>query len=176
VGVASARAGNVIGGGDWAADRLIPDLVRSVQAGSEALIRNPDATRPWQHVLEPLHGYLLLAQALAGEPARYSEAWNFGPDPGGDQPVGRVIEKLAALWPGRLRWRIDAAEHPHEAHKLMLDSAKAHERLGWRPKLSLDESLRLTAEWYARFLEGGDLRALTEAQVRYHSGPHQDPT
>jgi CDP-glucose 4,6-dehydratase len=170
VGLATARAGNVIGGGDWAADRLIPDLVRAAMAGAEAPIRNPHATRPWQHVLEPLHGYLLLAQALLEDPAAFAEAWNFGPDEHGDQPVIHVVERLAGLWPGKVRWRVDGLDHPHEAHKLMLDSAKARARLGWRPKLSLDDALRLSAEWYGRFMRGdGGLRDESEAQVRYHS-------
>lgn len=170
VGLATARAGNVIGGGDWAADRLIPDLVRGAIAGTETLVRNPAATRPWQHVLDPLHGYVMLAQALLDDPAAFSEAWNFGPDPGGDRPVREVVEKLAALWHGKVRWRFDAAAHPHEAGKLMLDSAKARRRLGWKPRLGLDDALRLTAAWYGRYLEGArDLREETEGQVRYHS-------
>jgi len=170
VGLATARAGNVIGGGDWAADRLIPDLVRAAMGGGEALIRNPEATRPWQHVLEPLHGYLLLAQALLKAPEKFSEAWNFGPDPGGDRPVGEVVGRIADLWHGKVRWRVDTAEHPHEAGKLMLDSTKARQRLGWKPRLALDDALRLTADWYGRFMDGkGGLREETEAQVRYHS-------
>ena len=171
VGIATARAGNVIGGGDWAADRLIPDLVRAAMAGTEALIRNPGATRPWQHVLEPLHGYLLLAEALLDDPARHAEAWNFGPDAGGDRAVRDVVESLAARWQGRLRWRLDTAEHPHEAGKLMLDSAKAHARLAWKPRLALDDALALTADWYARYMGGGaDLRAESEAQIRHYAG------
>lgn len=170
VGLATARAGNVIGGGDWAADRLIPDLVRAVGKNEKALIRNPQATRPWQHVLEPLHGYLLLAQALMSRPDGFSEAWNFGPDPGGDRAVREVVEMLARLWHGKVRWSVDEAEHPHEAGKLMLDSAKAHERLGWRPRLGFEDAIRLTAEWYDAFLSGGRaLRGESEAQVRYYS-------
>ena len=170
VGIATARAGNVIGGGDWAADRLIPDLVRSIVAGSEAAIRNPESTRPWQHVLEPLHGYLLLAQRLATDPGEYSEPWNFGPEPGGDRPVKDIVRVLGARWPA-LRWRPDAAAHPHEAGKLMLDSTKAHALLGWRPRLAFDDTLRLTAQWYERFIAGErDLRGETEAQLRYYSG------
>jgi CDP-glucose 4,6-dehydratase len=170
VGLATARAGNVIGGGDWAADRLIPDLVRAVMAGGEAPIRNPAATRPWQHVLEPVHGYLLLAQALLASPAEFSEAWNFGPDAGGDRAVSDVVRELASLWQGRLRSRLDTAAHPHEAGKLMLDSAKARERLGWRAHLCFEDAIRLTARWYERAMEkGADLRAESEEQVRYYS-------
>jgi len=110
------------------------------------------------------------ARALLRDPAAFSEGWNFGPDAGGDQPVRVVVEKLAARWPDRLKWRVDDAEHPHEAGKLMLDSAKAHARLGWRPRLSLDDTIRLTADWYGRVLAGGEgLAEETEAQVRYHS-------
>ncbi|QJR16507.1 CDP-glucose 4,6-dehydratase [Usitatibacter palustris] len=168
VGLATARAGNVIGGGDWAADRLIPDLVRSANAGAETRIRYPGATRPWQHVIEPLHGYLLLAQRLFEAPGDFSEAWNFGPDPGGDRPVGEVVEKFAKLWPGKVRWSVDDVPHAHEAGKLMLDSTKALERLGWKPRLGLDEALRLTVEWYAA-AQGktqGVLRTLSENQIR----------
>jgi CDP-glucose 4,6-dehydratase len=170
VGLATARAGNVIGGGDWAADRLIPDLMRAALEGAETLIRNPDATRPWQHVIEPLYGYLLLAEALLREPAAFSEAWNFGPTVGGDRPVREVVEKLSTLWPGGLRWRPDAVDHPHEAGKLMLDSTKAKARLGWQPRLGLDDSLALTAAWYERrHARKGGLREEIESQVRYHS-------
>lgn len=165
VGIATARAGNVIGGGDWAPDRLVPDLVRSVMRGEEALIRNPDATRPWQHVLEPLHGYLLLAQALVKDPQGHAEAWNFGPAAGGDRPVRDVVTALEAAWPGRLRWRVDTAPHAHEAGKLMLDSGKAMARLGWSPRLGFDDTIRLTARWYAAFLAGSDLAAETRSQI-----------
>jgi len=170
VGLATARAGNVIGGGDWAADRLIPDLVRAAASGNEALIRNPRSTRPWQHVLDPLHGYLALAQALLRSPAKYAEAWNFGPDRGGDRPVEEVVAALASRFEDRVRWRADTASHPHEAEKLMLDSTKARERLGWAPRLAFDDAIGLTAAWYGRFLSGkGALRGESDAQVRYHS-------
>lgn len=165
VGVATARAGNVVGGGDWAADRLVPDLVRARMHGAEALIRNPRATRPWQHVLEPLHGYLLLAEALLRDPEGFSHAWNFGPAPGGDRPVQDVVTALSRQWPD-LRWRVDTSEHPHEAHKLMLDSTQAIERLGWRPRLDFDRTLALTARWYGAYAEGGkDMRAETASEI-----------
>ena len=170
VGLATARAGNVIGGGDWARDRLIPDLVRAAMAGTETPIRNPGSTRPWQHVLEPLHGYLLLAERLLIAPAEFSEAWNLGPDPGGDAPVSEVLDRLARLWPSHVRWTVDATPHPHEAGKLMLDSTKAHQRLGWAPRLALDDALRLSADWYGDFMTGhADLRAVTESQISYYS-------
>ena len=170
VGIASARAGNVIGGGDWAADRLIPDLVRAAMAGAVTPIRNPRATRPWQHVLEPLHGYLLLAERLLEQPAEYAEAWNFGPDAGGDRPVEDVIQVLSSLWQGKVRWRIDSDDHPHEAGKLMLDSTKAHQRLGWAPRLPFADAIRLTAGGYERFMARSPrLREETQAQIRYYS-------
>jgi CDP-glucose 4,6-dehydratase len=176
IGLATARAGNVIGGGDWGPDRLIPDLVRAVAADEEALIRNPDATRPWQHVLEPLLGYLLLARALVDDPQRYARAWNFGPAPGGDRPVRDVITAITTLWGGKPRWRADPAPHPHEAGKLMLDSTRARDELGWRPRLSFAESIRLTTEWYGAWLEGKrDLAAESEAQVRYYSALSAQP-
>lgn len=169
-GLATARAGNVIGGGDWAADRLIPDLVRSAQSGSEALIRNPGATRPWQHVLEPLHGYLLLAQVLLAGRREFAEAWNFGPGAGGDRPVADVVREIAGHWEGKLRWKLDASDHPHEAGKLMLDSSKAIGRLAWRPRLEFDQALRLTADWYGRYLRGErSLRETSESQISYYS-------
>ena len=171
VGLATARAGNVIGGGDWAPDRLIPDLVRASLAGRETLIRNPHATRPWQHVLDPLQGYLTLAERLLDSPREFSEAWNFGPETGGDAPVGTVVEKLAALWPDRMRWRTDEARHEHEAGKLMLDSAKAQGRLGWRPRLPLDAALGLCGQWYGRYMAGErNLRETSEGQISYYRG------
>ncbi len=170
VGLATARAGNVIGGGDWAADRLIPDLVRAMIERREAVIRNPGATRPWQHVLEPLSGYLALAERLLEDAPAFSEGWNFGPDEGGDQPVGAVVERFARHWPGKLRWSVDGAAQPHEAGRLMLDSTKARSRLGWKPRLPLDDALRLTAEWYDAFMGGkGRLRQASEEQIRYYS-------
>ena len=163
VGVATARAGNVIGGGDWAADRLI-------MAGEEAIIRHPHATRPWQHVLEPLHGYLLLAERLLAEPHAFSEAWNFGPEPGGDAEVLRVIEKFADQWRGGVQWRSDGLSGPTEADKLMLDSTKAKTRLKWAPCLSLDDALRLTVDWYGHFASANAaMREKTESQIRYYS-------
>jgi CDP-glucose 4,6-dehydratase len=169
-GLATARAGNVIGGGDWAPDRLVPDLVRAALDGGETLLRNPRATRPWQHVLEPLHGYLLLAQRLLAAPESHSEAWNFGPAAGDNPSVASVVAKFAAFWPDGLRWRVDDSPQPHEATSLQLDSGKAVSRLGWRPRLALDDAVRLTAEWYREFANGRpSLRETTEAQIRYYS-------
>jgi CDP-glucose 4,6-dehydratase len=169
IGLATARAGNVIGGGDWSQDRLLPDLVRAAAQDSETMIRNPLATRPWQHVLDPLHGYLLLAERLIEAPSAVAEAWNFGPSNGGNLSVGEVVSRASRYWPGRLRWRADVGAHPHEAGRLMLDSTKAHQRLGWRQRLSLDEALRLSLDWYAHSLAGNiDMQAVTSRQIEYY--------
>ncbi len=172
VAVASARAGNVIGGGDWAADRLLPDAVRAFGAGVPLRIRNPRATRPWQHVLEPLRGYLLLAQALVEQGPACDGAWNFGPDAGAIQPVEAVIAGFQEAWhasggrPGV--WMEDAGPHPHEAHTLALDCSKAAAGLGWRPVLSFSDAVRLTAAWYGRFLAGEAARELCLEQAEHY--------
>jgi CDP-glucose 4,6-dehydratase len=164
--VASARAGNVIGGGDWAQDRLIPDFVRSVQAGMELSIRSPDSIRPWQFVLEPLHGYLLLCEALASRPGEFAEGWNFGPASQDEWPVRRVIERLATHWGEGARWAIDKGPHPHEAGYLKLDASKARARLGWQPRLRLDEALASIAQWSRAYLNGADMRELTLGHIQ----------
>jgi len=170
--IASARAGNVVGGGDWAADRLVPDVARAVAAGDVVHLRSPHAIRPWQHVLEPLAGYLLLAERLAGDGREWAEAWNFGPEERDARSVGWLVEQLAARWHGELRWTRDERSHPHEAHTLKLDSSKARARLGWRPRLSLERALDWLVEWYRAHREGADLGALTRAQIaRYEKLP-----
>lgn len=165
VGVASARAGNVIGGGDWATDRLVPDCVRSFTAGESVVIRNPQAHRPWQHVLEPLAGYLMLAERLVDEPAGVAEAWNFGPSADDARPVAWVVERLAAQWGEGAKWEPDRAEQPHEAGLLQVDASKARARLGWAPRLPLDEALAWTVEWYRAFADGADAAAITIDQI-----------
>lgn len=160
-GLATARAGNVIGGGDWSTDRLVPDAIRAFSEGRALEIRNPDAIRPWQHVLEPLTGYLLLAQALATEPLRFASGWNFGPAPADMASVREVIGLLAAHWGVTQRWTTQPGDHPHEAAMLTLDSSAAADALGWRPRLSLDRALALTADWYRA---DGKL-AITRAQA-----------
>lgn len=166
VRIATARAGNVIGGGDWAQDRLVPDLVRAATSRSPLRIRNPAAIRPWQHVLEPLAGYLRLGQALWDDPAT-AGAWNFGPGDAGEISVQSVAGKLGAGWPA-LRIEHDATPHPHEAGTLRLNCAKARVRLGWHPVWSLDTALARTAAWYRSFYEHGrvdsaaDLTAYSE--------------
>lgn len=147
--VATARAGNVIGGGDWAKDRLVPDLIRAFTNGESAVIRNPLAIRPWQHVLEPLHGYLMLAESLLrGE---HAEAWNFGPGDSDVRPVQWVADELARRWSDGASWTQDRGSHPHEAHTLKLDSAKARTQLHWTPRLSLSEALDWIVEWHQAF-------------------------
>lgn len=134
VALATARSGNVIGGGDWAADRLVPDILRSLLAGEVVRVRNPQAVRPWQHVLEPLDGYLTLGQKLYQEGPRFGEAWNFGPHEADAEPVERIVQRICRLWGGSARYEIDRGEHPHEARYLKLDCSKARSVLGWRPR------------------------------------------
>jgi CDP-glucose 4,6-dehydratase len=170
IGIATARAGNVIGGGDWAADRLVPDLARAAVTGRPALIRNPNAVRPWQHVLEPLGGYLALAAHLVLDARTFSGAWNFGPSPAAFQTVETVARLLGEHWKGRLAWTIDAGVHPHEAARLLLDSNKAATGLDWHPTLSLEDAVKLAAEWYdASRGNPAALRRLTESQIAYYA-------
>ena len=170
LGLATARAGNVIGGGDWAADRLIPDVIRAFSAGRPAILRNPRATRPWQHVLEPLDGYLTLAERLFETGPKYAGAWNFGPRDADARPVGEVVDTLAARWGRGATWTLDEGSHPHEAHSLRLDCSKAAAHLAWRARLGLDEALEWVVAWYDGHLRGEDPRALTERDIaRYEA-------
>jgi len=156
--VATARAGNVIGGGDWGEDRLIPDLVRARTGGRSLAIRSPDATRPWQHVLESLNGYLHLGARLFERERGCASAWNFGPNPADNCTVTQVIEILRVHWP-QLRWHHAKIDDLHEAQTLYLDSTKSRKSLGWRPVWSLDEALSATASWYERFLADGSVQS-----------------
>ncbi|MET4428527.1 CDP-glucose 4,6-dehydratase [Mycolicibacterium sp. 624] len=158
--LATARGGNVIGGGDWSEDRLIPDLVRSVIAREPLVIRSPRATRPWQHVLDCLSGYLLLGQRLLAGDTASADAWNFGPE-GENLTVEQVLADLAHTWP-RLQWRVASDPQPHEAALLQLDSAKAKTHLGWRPVWNSETAIHHTANWYRRFLEAGDVSSADE--------------
>lgn len=167
--LASARAGNVIGGGDWGEDRLVPDVMRAALAGETVRVRNPNSVRPWQHVVNPLSGYLVLAQALWEAPA-HAGAWNFGPAEDEARPVGWLIERLAELWPERVRWTLDSGPHPHEAHYLKLDSSLARSRLGWRPVVPLETALAETAAWYREFEAGAEMQQVTLDQLRLFSG------
>ncbi len=164
----SARAGNVIGGGDWGEDRLIPDFMRGALADAPIRVRNPDAIRPWQHVLNPLSGYLVLAQAL-WESAELQVAWNFGPPSNQARPVGWLVERLTQLWPRPLHWEIDPGPHPHEARFLSLDSTRAHRELGWSPRWDLEEALGRTVEWYRALDVGDDMRRVTLRQIEAFS-------
>jgi CDP-glucose 4,6-dehydratase len=170
VAVATARAGNVIGGGDWAADRLVPDVLQAFAEGRPVAIRNPRAVRPWQHVLEPLAGYLVLAERLCREGPAHAEAWNFGPDEADTRPVQWLVERLAALWGEGAAWQVDPAQHPHEAGLLRLDCSKARARLPWRPRLDLAAALQWTVEWYRIHRAGGDLHAACLDQIGRYEG------
>jgi CDP-glucose 4,6-dehydratase len=170
--LASARAGNVIGGGDWAADRIIPDMVRAAAAGKPVLVRNPRAVRPWQHVLEPICGYLQLAERLCAAPREFAEGWNFGSNEEDAVPVETIVSTMARLWGPPAGWTADKGPHPHEAHFLKLDSTKARARLGWRPRLPLQTALEWTVRWYKKQAQGADARQLTLAQIeRYMALP-----
>jgi CDP-glucose 4,6-dehydratase len=166
VAVASTRAGNVIGGGDWTRDQLIPDLMRAFVAGQPCLIRNPCAIRPWQFVLEPLRGYLMLAERLASDPGLFGSAWNFGPSEEDARPVSWIADELARSWGARASWRDDARTHPPEARHLRLDTTKARTALGWYPLLPLDRALDWTAEWYRAFHAEEDLGPLTREHIQ----------
>jgi CDP-glucose 4,6-dehydratase len=162
--VASARAGNVIGGGDWGEDRLLPDVMRAALDGRHVHLRNPAAIRPWQHVLNPLSGYLVLAQAL-WESGEFATAWNFGPPDDESRSVRWVVEQLHLRWPGELRWEYDKSAHPHEARHLKVDSSRARTRLGWRPSWDLQETLDRIVDWYGAFVNGVDVRTATREQI-----------
>lgn len=163
--VATARAGNVIGGGDWAGDRLVPDIIRAIMAGEPVQIRNPSAIRPWQHVLEPLSGYLLLAQRLYEKGPVFAEGWNFGPDDSDAEPVEWIVSRMCELWGSGASYEIDRGEHPHEAHYLKLDCSKAHMRLGWQPHWDLERSLGKIIEFVRVLNNGGDVRACVLDQI-----------
>ena len=170
VRVASARAGNVVGGGDWAVDRLVPDCVRAFKEGKLVRIRNPGATRPWLHVLDPLCGYLLLGESLLNGSAD-AEAWNFGPAMDDVRPVSDVVRLLAGAWGDGASWALDDSAKPHEAGLLAVDAAQARARLGWRPGLPLEAALAWTAAWYKRYLGGAAARELVEGDIeRYCFG------
>lgn len=176
VALASARAGNVIGGGDWAEDRLVPDILRAVGAGRPAIIRNPGAIRPWQHVLEPLAGYLSLAQALVESGPGFAEAWNFGPYDTETGTVGQLVAQLIQLWGDDAGFRIETSgEALHEARLLKLDSSKARARLGWRPRWDLGTTLEQICLWHRAFLAGSDLKAETLRQVAAYQAASTPP-
>ncbi|WP_332445854.1 CDP-glucose 4,6-dehydratase [Sphaerochaeta sp.] len=165
VGIATVRAGNVIGGGDWARDRLIPDIIRAFDGGEKVVIRNPQAIRPWQHVLEPLHGYLMLAERLFTYGIEYGEAWNFGPDETDAKPVSWIVESFSKLWKNAPGVVLDDGEHPHEASYLKLDCSKAKNRLGWEPVWNLENALQKIFEWNERIRAGEDVFEVCISQI-----------
>ena len=169
VALATARAGNVIGGGDWAEDRLIPDILRAIEAGQSVNIRNPLATRPWQHVLEPLSGYLVLAEKLYAEGPAFAQAFNFGPAEEDARPVQWIVEQLTQQWAEGAAWHLDGGTHPHEAHYLKLDCSKAHASLGWRPRWHLGQALQAIIVWHKAHHLRRDMRALCLQQINDYS-------
>jgi len=170
VALASARAGNAIGGGDWTRDQLIPDLMRAFLAGRACQIRNPCAIRPWQFVLEPLRGYLMLAERLSQDAPKFASGWNFGPAEAEVKPVAWIADKLARSWGNKASWSRDESVHPHEAHFLKLDASKARAALNWQPVLPLSQALEWISEWYRGFQSGVDLRRSTLGQIeRYEA-------
>jgi len=167
--VASARAGNVIGGGDWAADRLIPDCLRALLQKEPVRIRNPHAIRPWQHVLEPLSGYLALAQKLFENGQLYAEGWNFGPNDEDAKPVEWIVKKICALWGGAASYTIDQGNHPHEANYLKLDCSKARNLLGWQPHWNLEGALKNIVDWTVAYQRGEDVQGVCLRQIEEFS-------
>jgi CDP-glucose 4,6-dehydratase len=170
IALATARAGNVIGGGDWSEDRLIPDLIQGFLAHKTVKIRRPRAIRPWQHVLEPVMGYLQLAEKLLSKDEKYASAFNFGPAEEDAQPVQWIVERMVSLWGEDAQWELDADEGVHEAGYLKLDASKARTELGWQPKLSLEKALEWLVEWYKAWQSGADLQPLTLEQIARYEG------
>lgn len=169
VGLASARAGNVIGGGDWATDRLIPDCVRALLADERIIIRNPNAIRPWQHVLEPLSGYMVLAQKLYANGPRYAEGWNFGPNDNDAKPVEWIVKKMCAKWGQNASYEIDSGEHPHEANYLKLDCSKAKTELNWFPKWDLQQAIDKVIEWVQAYKDNKEITEICLNQIEEYS-------
>lgn len=166
VGLASVRAGNVIGGGDWVADRLIPDILKAFEKGERVVIRSPHSIRPWQHVLEPLSGYLRLAQLLFVHPSNFSEGWNFGPNESDERPVGWILDIMIEMWP-EAKWELDeCVDHPHEAKYLKLDISKAKARLDWSPTWELDQTLERIVDWHQSWVSGRDARLITINEIK----------
>ncbi len=166
--MASVRAGNVIGGGDWADDRLIPDILRSFEKSEPVVIRNPKATRPWQHVLEPLSGYLILAQELYKDQKEYAEGWNFGPNEQDVKPVDWILDKMISKWPNS-NWELDVDSNPHEAVFLKLDILKAKSKLGWQPAWELSYTLEKIVNWHQAWLNKEDVQAICLAEIEEYT-------
>jgi len=166
--IASARAGNVIGGGDWSADRLIPDSIKAFESGQALVIRNPSATRPWQHVLEPLSGYLILAKALYEQGSEFSSAWNFGPRDSDNRSVEEVATLMISEWGKAARWEKEGSGQPHEASLLKLDCSKAMSQLGWMPKWSLETAILEIVNWQKAFQEKENMQEFSLAQINQY--------
>lgn len=175
IAMATARAGNVIGGGDWALDRLVPDILRSLQNGEPVLIRNPHAIRPWQHVLEPLSGYLTLAQSLYENGQTDAEGWNFGPKDEDAKPVQWIVEHLCDEWGNNAQWQVQPGDHPYEANFLKLDISKAHQRLKWSPRWSIKRALEKTAAWHKAWLSKKDMKAICLQQIAEFQSDTTEP-
>lgn len=167
--LASARAGNVIGGGDWAFDRLVPDILQAFERKEPVVIRNPHATRPWQHVLEPLSGYLTLAQRLYEEGHAYAEGWNFGPNEDDAKPVQWIVEQMVNDWGCGATWQLDGGNHPHEAHYLKLDISKVKARLDWHPRWNLCTALKEVTAWHQAWLGQQDVKAMCLSQIALYN-------
>jgi CDP-glucose 4,6-dehydratase len=174
VALGSGRAGNVIGGGDWAQDRLIPDMMRAIASGQPVRIRSPHAIRPWQHVLEPLSGYLALAEHLYEHGPAFAEGFNFGPHDTDARPVEWIVERLCAAWGDGAAWELDGAPQPHEATYLKLDCSKARARLGWQPRWTLAETLVRIVDWHKAHANGADMRDVTLAQIASYQNTQPD--
>ena len=169
IALGSARAGNVIGGGDWAADRLVPDILRAFELNQPVVIRNPSATRPWQHVIEPLSGYLVLAERLYNDGQAFAEGWNFGPQDDDAQPVKWIVEHLVNDWGRGASWQFDGGEHPHEANYLKLDISKAKARLPWRPRWNLATALEQITTWHQAWLAKENVQQLCLTQIQQYT-------
>lgn len=169
IGLATARAGNVIGGGDWADDRLIPDILKAFQNNQPVVVRNPKSTRPWQHVLEPLSGYLVLAQKLYNAPKEFAEGWNFGPKEDDAKPVDWILNHLVAQWPNA-SWQLDSGNHPHEAGYLKLDTSKAKARLSWQPTWALDNTLARIIRWHQAWLNKEVMQPICLTEINEYMG------
>ena len=168
VGLASVRAGNVIGGGDWANDRLIPDILRSFERNESVVIRNPKSTRPWQHVLEPLSGYIVLAQEMYNNHKEYAEGWNFGPNEQDVKQVDWILDRMISKWPNS-RWELDKESNPHEAGFLKLDITKAESKLGWKPVWRLDYTLEKIINWHKAWINKENMQAMCLAEIEEYT-------
>ena len=174
IALATARAGNVIGGGDWASDRIVPDAMRAFMENKTLMVRNPLATRPWQHVLEPLSAYLLLCQKLFEQPIRFSEGWNFGPNDEDVQPVSNLADIMVKSWGGNVEWKVDDSNHPHEAQYLKLDCSKAKNLLKWKPIWCLERSLDETVQWYKAWHQDKNMGEFTMNQIKVYQKEHYE--